>query len=67
MNAQAQQAPKVIRRIRGAANSKWDDMRDRERGSEALSAMKSKYPSHYKALVEQYYRDLQSAAEEAEE
>ena len=66
-NAQAQQAPKVVRRIRGAANSKWDDMRDRERGTEALSAMKSKYPSHYKELVEQYFRDLQSASEESGE
>lgn len=50
-----------MRRIRGAAASAWDDLRDRERGTEALSAMKSKYPARYKELVEQYYRSLQDA------
>ena len=63
-NAQAQTAPKVVRRIRGAAASAWDDLRDRERGTDALSAMKSKYPARYKELVEQYYRSLQDAEKE---
>ena len=50
----------MVRRIRGAAASAWDDLRERDRGTDALSAMKSKYPARYKELVEQYYRDLQS-------
>lgn len=56
-----------MRRIRGAAASAWDDLRERERGTDALSAMKSKYPARYKELVEQYYRDLQSASEKSGE
>ena len=65
-NVQAQQAPKVVRRIRGAAASAWDDLRERDRGTEALSALKSKYPARYKELVEQYYRDLQATSERGE-
>ena len=57
----------MVRRIRGAAASAWDDLRDRDRGADALSAMKSKYPARYKELVEQYYRDLQSAEEKGGE
>ena len=53
----------MVRRIRGAAASAWDDLRERDRGTDALSAMKSKYPARYKELVEQYYRDLQSSSQ----
>lgn len=58
-NASPQAAPRVVRRIRGAAKSAWDDMRDRDRGTDALSALKSKYPARYRLLVDQYYRSVQ--------
>ena len=58
-NPSAQNPPRVVRRVRGAAESAWDDLRKRDRGADALGALKSKYPARYKMLVEQYYRSVQ--------
>ena len=63
-NPNAQTPPRVVRRVRGAAESAWDDLRKRDRGAEALGALKSKYPARYKILVEQYYRSVQGATED---
>ncbi len=63
-NPNAQQPPKSLRRVRGAAKSAWDDLRERKRTAEALSALKSQYPPRYQALIEQYFRDLQESSEE---
>jgi hypothetical protein len=63
-NGSPQQAPKVVRRIRGATKSAWDDLRDKKREAEALSAIKSKYPPRYQRLIEQYFRDLQETGDE---
>ena len=65
-NPNAQSPPRVIRRVRGAAESAWDDLRKRDRGAEALGALKSKYPARYKTLVDQYYRSLQGGKKESE-
>ena len=65
-NPNAQSPPRVIRRVRGAAESAWDDLRKRDRGAEALGALKSKYPARYKTLVDQYYRSLQGGKRERE-
>ena len=62
----AQTPPRVVRRVRGAAESAWDDLRKRDRGAEALGALKSKYPARYKILVDQYYRSLQGGTREDE-
>ena len=58
-NPNAQKAPRVVRRVRGAAESAWDDLRKRDRGTDALGALKSKYPARYRLLVDQYYRSVQ--------
>lgn len=58
-NANAQNDPKQLRDLRGAAKSAWDDLRDRARETDALSGLKSKYPPRYRELVEQYFKDLQ--------
>ncbi len=63
-NGSPQQAPKVVRRVRGATKSAWDDLRDKKREAEALSAIKSKYPPRYQRLIEQYFRDLQETGED---
>ena len=63
-NPNAQTPPRVVRRVRGAAESAWDDLRKRDRGAEALGALKSKYPARYKILVEQYYRSVQGSSED---
>jgi tetratricopeptide (TPR) repeat protein len=65
-NPNAQTPPRVVRRVRGAAESAWDDLRKRDRGAEALGALKSKYPARYKVLVDQYYRSLQGGTRENE-
>tara|TARA_Y100000766_G_scaffold86034_1_gene73043 strand:+ start:2007 stop:3068 length:1062 start_codon:yes stop_codon:yes gene_type:complete len=65
-NPNAQTPPRVVRRVRGAAESAWDDLRKRDRGAEALGALKSKYPARYKILVDQYYRSLQGGTREDE-
>lgn len=65
-NASAQQAPRVLRRIRGAADSAWDDLRKRDRAAEALGGLKTKYPERYRQLVDQYYRSVQGEKEQAE-
>lgn len=62
-NASAQDDPKTVRKIRGAAKSAWDDLRDRERKADALSGLKSTYPPRYRELVEQYFSDLQKGEE----
>ena len=66
-NASAQNAPRVVRRIRGAAESAWDDLRKRDRGTEALGSLKSKYPARYRMLVDQYYRSVQRGEKREQE
>ena len=56
----------TLKALRGAAESAWDDLRKRDRGAEALGALKSKYPARYKTLVDQYYRSLQGGKKEPE-
>jgi len=63
-NSSPQQAPKVVRRVRGATKSAWDDLRDKKREAEALSAIKAKYPPRYQRLIEQYFRDLQESGDD---
>ena len=63
-NGQAQNGPKKVRRIDGAAKSAWDDLRKRQRENDALSGLKSKYPPRYQELVEQYFSDLQQGGDE---
>ena len=57
----------MVRRIRGAAESAWDDMRKRDRGTDALSGTKLKYPARYRLLVDQYYRSVQEGQETGDE
>ncbi len=52
-----------MRRIRGAAESAWDDLRERDRATDALGALKLKYPARYRHLVDQYYRSVQEDGE----
>ena len=66
-NASAQNDPKSVRNLRGAAKSAWDDLRKRERETDALSGLKSKYPPRYRDLVEQYFKDLQQGENSGEE
>ena len=66
-NPNAQKAPRVVRRVRGAAESAWDDLRKRDRGTDALGALKSKYPARYRLLVDQYYRSVQGGNKEKSE
>ena len=66
-NASAQQAPRVVRRIQGAAESAWDDLRKRDRGTDAMSGLKLKYPARYRMLVDQYYRSVQDGNAEGDE
>ena len=66
-NPNAQKAPRVVRRVRGAAESAWDDLRKRDRGTDALGALKSKYPARYRLLVDQYYRSVQGGAKDKSE
>jgi hypothetical protein len=67
-NASAQKAPKVVRRVRGSTKNAWDDLRQKDRNADALSALKSKYPPRYQQLIEQYYRDLnESTKDDGEE
>lgn len=66
-NASAQNDPKSVRNLRGAAKSAWDDLRKRERETDALSGLKSKYPPRYRDLVEQYSKDLQKGEDGKEE
>ena len=63
-NASPQTPPRIVRRMRPQARSPWDDLRKRDRGTEALSAIKAKLPARYQELIEQYYRDLQGSDEE---
>ena len=48
----------MVRRVRGSTKNAWDDLRQKDRNADALSALKSKYPPRYQQLIEQYYRDL---------
>ena len=66
-NASAQNDPKKVRDLRGAAKSAWDDLRKRDRETDALSGLKSKYPPRYRELVEQYFKDLQEGEDGGEE
>lgn len=66
-NPNTTQAPKVVRRVRGSTKSAWDDLRQKDRNAEALSAIKSKYPPRYQQLIEQYYRDLNESANGGDE
>ncbi|MEE2808264.1 MAG: tetratricopeptide repeat protein [Verrucomicrobiota bacterium] len=66
-NPNAQKAPRVVRRVRGAAESAWDDLRKRDRGTDALGALKSKYPARYRLLVDQYYRSVQGGSKDKSE
>ncbi len=63
-NASAQDDPKKVRDLRGAAKSAWDDLRKRDREADALSGLKSKYPPRYRELVEQYFKNLQEGEDE---
>ena len=66
-NPNAQEPPRVVRRVRGAAESAWDDLRKRDRGTDALGALKSKYPARYRLLVDQYYRSVQGGEKDKTE
>ena len=56
-----------MRRIRGAAESAWDDLRKRDRGTDALGGTKLKYPARYRLLVDQYYRSVQEGEDAGDE
>ena len=47
----AQGGSKVVKRVSNTERSPWDNLRDRERGAEAFSAIKDKFPARYQKLV----------------
>jgi len=65
-NANDQSPSKVVRRLQGGPKTPWDHLRNVEREARAFAALKEKFPARYQQLVEQYFRDLQRAGEEAE-
>jgi tetratricopeptide (TPR) repeat protein len=51
------------REHRGGPRSAWDQMRQRDR-DRVLGAIKGRFPSRYRQLIEEYYRELQEDEDE---
>ena len=66
-NGQAQAPPSAAKRILGAARSGWDDMREKERTTEALAGKDADFPVRYKKLLKQYFEDLGTEETETKE
>ncbi len=58
-NGEAVEDTDKVRKRRGGKKSAWDQVRERDRATDALSGLKSKYPPRYRELVEQYFSELQ--------
>jgi len=51
------------REHRGGPRSAWDQMRPQDR-DQVLGAIKGRFPSRYRQLIEEYYRELQEEEDE---
>jgi tetratricopeptide (TPR) repeat protein len=66
-NANEQGAGKRVRKLAGRDGEDWAYSKQTQRMGEAIAGLKTRFPSRYQQLVEQYYLDLQGEIDAGDE